>query len=150
MLPVIVDCIAVVAVVVAAVIWFRRARAKRELAAHSVDADGLYALLNPVRKVLVFDIRQPLDLLAHSEIIPGAVRVSPKDALENPWQFPREKDVVIYCTCPGDKTSRSVLRRVLALQFARVKLLRGGFEAWKAKGYPVERYDKSFRLDTAS
>ena len=41
-----------------------------ELAAHSVDADGLYALLNPVRQVLVFDIRQPLDLLAHSETIP--------------------------------------------------------------------------------
>jgi rhodanese-related sulfurtransferase len=150
MLPVIVDCIAVVAVVVAAVVLFRRMQARQELAAYSVDADGLYALLNPERKVLVFDIRQPLDLLAHSEIIPGAIRISPKDALENPAQFPREKDAVIYCTCPGDKTSRSVLKRLLALRFTKMKLLRGGFEGWKTKGYPVEPYDKSFRLDTAS
>ncbi len=150
MLPVIAGWIAVVAIVVAAVVLFRRSQARRELAAHSVDADGLYALLNPVRQVLVFDIRQPLDLLAHSETIPGAIRVTPKDALENPWQFPREKDAVIYCTCPGDKTSLSVLKRVLALQFTKVKMLRGGLEAWKAKGYPVEPYDKSFRLDTAS
>ena len=148
MLPVILGCIAIVAVAVAAVVWVRKVQASRELAAYSIDPDGLYALLIPERTVLVFDIRQPLDLLAHSEIIPGAVRVSPKDALDNPTQFPKERDAVIYCTCPGDKTSRSILKRVLALEFKRVKLLRGGLEGWKAKGYPVERYDKSFRLDT--
>ena len=38
--------------------------------------------------------------------------------------------------------------KVLALNFTRVKMLRGGLEGWKAKGYPVERYDKAFRLDT--
>jgi rhodanese-related sulfurtransferase len=150
MLPVVVDCVAVVAVVVAAVVLFRRMQASRELAMYSVDADGLYALLNPVRKVLVFDIRQPLDLLAHSEIIPGSVRVAPKEVLANPSLVPKEKDTVIYCTCPGDKTSRDILHKVLALQFTKVKMLRGGLEAWKAKGYPVEPYDKSFRLDTAS
>jgi 3-mercaptopyruvate sulfurtransferase SseA len=35
------------------------------------------------------------------------------------------------------------------LQITRVKFLKGGLAAWKAKGYPVERYDKSFHLDTA-
>jgi rhodanese-related sulfurtransferase len=143
-------CVAGVVLVVALVVWYRRVQAKRELEMYSVDPDGLYALLNPERRVVVYDIRQPLDLLAHSEIIPGAVRVAPKEALENPAQFAREKDTVIYCTCPGDKTSRSILKRMLALEFKRVKLLRGGLEGWKAKGYPVERYDKSFRLDTAS
>jgi rhodanese-related sulfurtransferase len=150
MLPVIVDCVAVVTVMVAGVVLFRHMQARRELAAYSVDADGLYALLNPERKVVVFDIRQPLDLLAHSEIIPGAVRVAPKEVLANPSLVPMEQDAVIYCTCPGDKTSRDILHRVLALQFRKVKMLRGGLEAWKAKGYPVERYDKAFRLDTAS
>jgi rhodanese-related sulfurtransferase len=150
MLGLIAGCVAGVALVVALVIWYRRVQAKRELEMYTVDPDGLFALLNPERRVVVYDIRQPLDLLAHSEIIPGAVRVAPKEALENPTQFPRERDTVIYCTCPGDKTSRSILKRVLALEFKRVKLLRGGLEGWKARGYPVERYDKSFRLDTGS
>src|SRR5215831_16902460 len=115
---------------------------KRLLERYSVDADGLFALLNPVQTVLVVDVRQPLDLLAHSEIIPGAMRIAPKEALENAGTLPKDQDAVIYCTCPGDKTSRSILHKVLALNFTRVKMLRGGLEGWKAKGYPVERYDK--------
>jgi rhodanese-related sulfurtransferase len=43
-----------------------------------------------------------------------------------------------------------VLEQALALKFTRIKFLRGGLAAWKAKGYPVERYDTPFHLDTAS
>jgi 3-mercaptopyruvate sulfurtransferase SseA len=34
------------------------------------------------------------------------------------------------------------------MHFMQVKFLKGGLAAWKAKGYPVERYEKSFHLDT--
>jgi hypothetical protein len=37
--------------------------------------------------------------------------------LDNPSLIPRDKDVVVYCTCPGDKTNRTVLRRALLLGF---------------------------------
>jgi rhodanese-related sulfurtransferase len=142
--------IAIIAVILVwgLVVWVRRMQHKRLLERYSVDADGLYALLNPVQTVLVVDVRQPLDLLAHSEIIPGAMRIAPKEALESADTLPKDQDAVIYCTCPGDKTSRSILHKVLALKFTRVKMLRGGLEGWKAKGYPVERYDKAFKLDT--
>jgi len=149
MVALILGCVVGACAGVALVWWRRRVRDRRELEAYSVDAEGLYGLLNPDRLVLVFDVRQPLDLLAHSEIIPGAVRIAPKEVLSNPAIVPKEQDAVLYCTCPGDATSRSILRRVLALEFTRVKMLRGGLEGWKAKGYPVEHYDKSFRLDGA-
>jgi rhodanese-related sulfurtransferase len=90
----------------------------------------------------------PLDLLAYSEIIPGATRIPPKEIMENPSLIPKEEDAVIYCTCPDDKTSREILRRARGLNFSRLKILRGGLAGWKAKGYPVEPYEKSFRLDT--
>jgi rhodanese-related sulfurtransferase len=135
-------------VLVGVATWVRRLQAKRLLERYTVDPDGLYSLLHPEQTVLVFDVRQPLDLLAHSEIIPGSVRIEPKEALENGNRLPKDKDAVIYCTCPGEKTSRSILHKVLAMNFTRVKMLRGGLEGWKAKGYPVERYDKAFRLDT--
>jgi rhodanese-related sulfurtransferase len=98
------------------------------------------------REMLLFDVRQPLDLLAYPEIIPGARRIPPSEVLENPSLIPREKDTVVYCTCPSDKTSRIVLRRALALQFFRIKFLKGGLAAWKANGYPVERYQEVFHL----
>jgi rhodanese-related sulfurtransferase len=93
------------------------------------------------------NVRQPLHLLADSEIIPGATRLAPKEVMENPSLIPKEKDAVVYCTCPSDETARTILHRALALKFFRVKFLKGGLEAWKAKGYPVEPYTKSFQLD---
>jgi rhodanese-related sulfurtransferase len=98
----------------------------------------------------VFDVRQPLDFLAHSEIIPGAKRIPPKDLIRHASLIPKEREAVVYCTCPSEKTSRMILRKALALQFTRVRFLKGGLAGWKAKGFPVEPYEKPFRLDTAS
>jgi rhodanese-related sulfurtransferase len=77
-------------------------------------------------------------------------RVAPNGVLERPSLIPKEQDAVVYCTCPSDTTSRTVLRRALALQFFRVKFLKGGLAAWKAKGYPVEPYQEVFYLYTPS
>jgi rhodanese-related sulfurtransferase len=121
-------------------------RDRREMEQHSITAEELHALLASNQEVLLLDVRQPLDLLAHSEIIPGAQRIPPNDVLQNPSMIPRERETVVYCTCPSDKTSRKILRRALALHFSRVKFLKGGLEAWKAKGYPVEPYDEVFHL----
>jgi len=34
------------------------------------------------------------------------------------------------------------------MHFFRVKFLKGGLAGWKAEGYPVEPFEKPFRLDT--
>src|ERR1700704_1243223 len=128
-------------------IW--QLRNRRELEKYSIDVDELHALLESKKDIVVLDVRQPLDLLAHSEIIPGAVRVPPKEVMEQAELIPKDKDSVVYCTCVSEKTSRMVLKSALHLQFSRIKFLKGGLAAWKEKGYPVEVYDKPFHLDTA-
>jgi rhodanese-related sulfurtransferase len=130
------------------VLW-RRQRTRRELQQSSIEPEDLHALIEGNQRIHIFDVRQPLDLLAYSEIIPGAVRVAPDDVIENPALIPRDEDAVMYCTCPGEKTSWSVMRIAKELKYTRLKLLRGGLQAWKAKGYPVVRYEESFRLNTA-
>ena len=146
----IVTLIAVIAVVLAIAYWIKRARDRRELEQHSVTPEALRALLAADREVLVFDVRLPLDLLADSDIIPGATRVAPKDIEADPSLIPQERDVIVYCTCPSDKSSRAVLHKALAMNFLRVKFLKGGLDGWKARGYPVEPYTRSFHLDTGS
>jgi rhodanese-related sulfurtransferase len=141
-------CIAVLCLVI--VVWIKRARERRELELHSITPEALHTLLVSNQEVLLFDVRQPLDLLADSEIIPGAIRIPPNEVLQNPSLIPREKDTVVYCTCLGDKTSRSVLRRTQAMHYLHVKFLKGGLAGWKAKGYPVERYEEPFHLDTST
>jgi len=133
------------------VILFWISRPKRDkMQKYRITAEELHALMDSHREIVVLDVRQPLDLLTDLEIIPGATRIPPKEILENPSIVPKDKDVVVYCTCPSDKTSREVLHRALSLKFSRVKFLSGGLAAWKAKGYPVEQYTESFHLDTAT
>ena len=124
----------------------RRGRNRSELEHHSLSAEQLESLMASGQKVYLFDVRQPLDLLAYPELIPGAKRIPPEEVLRTPSLLPRDEDIVVYCTCPGDKTSLSILHRALALGFTRIKFLTGGLAAWKAKGYPVEPYRESFRL----
>jgi rhodanese-related sulfurtransferase len=146
----IVTLIAIVAVLLAIAYWIKRVIDRRELEEHSITPEALRALLAADREVLVFDVRLPLDLLADSDIIPGARRLAPKEVEANPSLIPKEKDTIVYCTCPSDKTSRTILRKALALEFSRIKFLKGGLDGWKARGYPVEPYTRSFHLDTGS
>jgi len=143
----ILTAICIVVLCLLTVISIKRTRDRQEMELHSITPEALHTLLTSKQEVLLFDVRQPLDLLANSEIIVGATRIPPRELLENPLLIPREKDSVVYCTCPSDKTSRIILRRALAMRFLRVKFLKGGLAGWKAKGYPVERYEKSFHLD---
>ena len=111
----------------------KRGRNRSELEQHSLSAEQLESLMASGQKVYLFDVRQPLDLLAYPELIPGAKRISPEEVLRTPSLLPRDEDIVVYCTCPGDKTSLSVLHRALALGFTRIKFLTGGWRPGKGK-----------------
>jgi rhodanese-related sulfurtransferase len=130
--------------------WIKRAMDRRELEQYSVTPEVLHAMLASNPGMLLFDVRLPLDLLVDSEIIPGARRVPPQEIIKNPSIIPQDREVIVYCTCPSDKTSRRILRKAQAMQLSRVKFLKGGLEAWKAKGFPVEPYNESFHLETGS
>jgi rhodanese-related sulfurtransferase len=142
-------CAVGLVVLIFGIVRMRQLRNKRELEKYTIDADELHALLESKKDVVVLDVRQPLDLLAHSEIIPGAKRIPPKEVMEQAQLIPRDKDSVLYCTCVSEETSRMILESALRLKFSRIKFLKGGLAAWKAKGYPVEPYTKPFHLDTA-
>lgn len=130
--------------------WKKRKHRESELERHSVSPQELYANLSSGEPVLILDVRQALDLLAYPEQIPGAQRIPPEEVLEKPDLIPKDKDVVVYCTCPSEKTSRRVLRRALALGFSRVKFLSGGLAAWKGLGFPVEPFRGTLTFSPAA
>ena len=143
-------CVVGAIVLIVGIVRMNQLRNRRELENYSIDAEELHRLLESKRDIVILDVRQPLDLLAHSEIIPGAKRIAPKEVMEQAEMIPRDKDSVLYCTCVSEKTSRLVLENALNLKFSRIKFLKGGLAAWKEKGYPVEPYTTPFHLDTAS
>ena len=149
-MPLILLAVAITITCVIVAIWVKRSKSQSELDRHSISVEQLQSMMTSGQKVLLFDVRQPLDLLAYPELIPGASRIPPEDVIEKPSLIPRNEDIVVYCTCPGDKTSRMVLGRALALGFTRIKFLTGGLAAWKTRGYPVEPYRETFRLSVPS
>jgi rhodanese-related sulfurtransferase len=134
------------AAVLLSVVLVKRVRDRREMELYTITPEDLHALLASNQEVLVFDVRQPLDMLGDSVIIPGAQWVAPEEVRANPSLLPQERDLIVYCTCPSDKTSRIILHRALAMGFSRVKFLKGGLDGWRAKGFPVELYGSPFHL----
>lgn len=141
--------VVVVCAVIAGVVVVRR-KQRQKLEEYSIEPEALHDLMERKKDLLVFDVRLPLDLLAYSEIIPGAKRVPPKAVIEEASMIPKDKDSVVYCTCASEKTSRLILQKALKRNFTHIKFLKGGLAGWKAKGYPVEPYTTPFHLDTAS
>ena len=136
------------AAVLLAVVLTKRIRGRREMERYTITPEALHALLRTNQDVLVIDVRQPLDLLGDSVIIPGAQWLAPDEVRTNPSLLPKEQDLIVYCTCPSDKTSRIILHRALAKGFLRIKFLKGGLDGWRANGFPVEPYEKPFHLNS--
>jgi membrane protein DedA with SNARE-associated domain/rhodanese-related sulfurtransferase len=88
----------------------------------------------------IVDLRHPLDYLPDPRVLPGALRVSPSELTAHHQKLPRDRDLILYCTCPSEETSGKVALQLHKLGINRVRPLRGGFDAWRAAGYPLIDY----------
>jgi len=121
----------------------RRFMAKvREL---RIDPAEVMAMLDQAEKdaaehPYIVDLRHPLDYLPDPRILPGAVRIGPSEIARCAADIPRDRDIILYCTCPSEETSAKVALQLHKLGITRVRPLRGGFDGWKQAGYPLLDY----------
>jgi len=87
--------------------------------------------------MVIVDLRHALDFEADPETIPGAFRMDAKELREKNDKLPRDRQIILYCTCPNEATSAqlAILLRKQGIQhIARCKA------AWTPganSGYPV-------------
>jgi membrane protein DedA with SNARE-associated domain/rhodanese-related sulfurtransferase len=99
----------------------------------------------------IVDLRHPLDYLPDPRVLPGAVRIGPSELTLCAASIPRDRDVILYCTCPSEETSAKVAMQLHRLGITRVRPLRGGFDGWKTAGYPLFDYvDELHTLPSAA
>jgi membrane protein DedA with SNARE-associated domain/rhodanese-related sulfurtransferase len=101
-----------------------------------LDQAGNGAVCRPY----IIDLRHPLDYLPDPRVLPGAVRIGPAELALLADQIPRDRDIILYCTCPSEETSAKVALQLHRLGITRVRPLRGGFDGWKQAGYPLLDY----------
>jgi rhodanese-related sulfurtransferase len=88
-------------------------------------------------KILLADVRSYGYYSAAAVRIPGSIRIEPNNLSAEIKQFPRNKDMYLYCTCRGQTTSASVAH-LLRQQGFSAFVIDGGLAAWRRAGNPLE------------
>jgi rhodanese-related sulfurtransferase len=114
-----------------------RRRFFRELFIARITPEELKQKLDAGEDIAIIEVRHSLDFEADPYTIPGAVRI-PSEQLENNPEVPRDREVVVYCSCPSEASSARMAIRLRQRGVTRVRPLTGGFHAWKDRGYPVK------------
>jgi len=116
----------------------RRQRFLRHLRKARMTPIELNRRLEAGDRLVIFDLRTPMDIETTPYRIPGASWISP-DALDDPHQVVHKStELVFYCAEPKEATSA---RRALLLTrhgYKNVHPLSGGLEGWRRAGFVVE------------
>ncbi len=78
--------------------YLSRRRFQRELWMARVTPEELKAKMDAVEPLAIVDLRHPLDFLPYPQVIPGAIRLSPKEIEQRNGEIPRDREIILYCT----------------------------------------------------
>lgn len=130
---------------------FERQRLIRSLRVARILPGELKKLLDAGDDVLIVDLRSPLDFDANPQLIPTARRIPPAELEQLHTELPRDRDLVLYCTCPNEATSARTALRLHRRGLTRVRPLEGGFEKWGELGFPTNIHEaQKFTLKNSS
>ncbi len=85
----------------------------------------------------VFDVRSHGYYSEKASRIKGSIRLEPNTILEQIDSLPKDKELILYCTCLREATSLRVAR-ILHQHGFRASVIKGGLRAWKRGGYALE------------
>ena len=115
----------------------RQRRFLRKIRTLRIEPTELKAMMDRGDNLYIIDLRHPLDILPDPRILPGAVCLPPNELIARNSEIPRDRDIVLYCTCPSEATSAKVALTMRRFGIERIRPLRGGFDGWKDQGYPL-------------
>lgn len=118
--------------------YIQRRRFMKTLRGARIEAQELKEMMDAGEEVLVVDLRQSFDLAADPQQIPGSVRLDPSDIEDHVDLIPRDREIILYCTCPNEATSARVALLLRRHGIDRVRPLNGGLDSWRKLDFPVE------------
>ena len=124
------------------VIWkyVQRQKFIRSLRVSRMTVDELKAAIDRGERPFVVDLRHKLEFLVNPRTVSTAVRISPDELALRHAEIPRDREVVLYCTCPSEATSAKVAMELKKIGITRVRPLMGGLQAWESQGYPMDDF----------
>ena len=118
--------------------WWERHLFYAKLRMARISVDELYRLMDVGARPVVVDVRSHTARRLAPQRIPGALLV-PLEAVERHVNdLPRDRDIILYCTCPNEASAAHAAKQLMNHGYTRVRPLYGGLDAWIAAGYAVE------------
>jgi len=118
--------------------WWERRRFFLMLRMARIGVDELYRLIDAGAAPLIVDVRSATAQTLQPQRIPGAMHV-PMNAVDHHVKhLPRDREIILYCTCPNEASAAQVAKLLMNRGFSKVRPLHGGLDAWIAAGYEVE------------
>ncbi len=116
--------------------WIKRQTFIRQLRMDRITVAELAQLIEGGKNPVIFDIR-PAEARLRDGIIPGARVAHPSDIQTVLNEFPRNAEIVVYCSCPNEASAAIAAQHLKRAGFTTIRPLLGGIEAWEKAGYPV-------------
>jgi len=117
--------------------WWQRQTFIKQLMMDRITIDQLIALIDDGKDPLILDVRHP-DVRRQEGIIPGAVPAHPADAGSALEGFSRDREVVVYCSCPNEASAAVACLHLRRAGFTKIRPLAGGTQAWVDSGRPLQ------------
>jgi membrane protein DedA with SNARE-associated domain/rhodanese-related sulfurtransferase len=118
--------------------WWERSRFYKMLRMARISVTDLYALIQAGAAPIIVDVRSFTARELEPRWIPGALHVPLQDVANHLKDLPRDREIILYCTCPSEATAARVAKVLMNHGFKRVRPLFGGLDAWVAAGYAVD------------
>ncbi|MBB5443094.1 MULTISPECIES: DedA family protein/thiosulfate sulfurtransferase GlpE [unclassified Paraburkholderia] len=125
-------------VLYAAYRWIRRRQLIAKLASARIEVDELAKLFAADRAPVLFDIRSEEKRKLDPFVIPGAQFADERQLDDIVATYARDQKLVIYCSCPNEISAAWMAKQLNEAGFSDVLPLRGGMEAWRDSGKPVD------------
>ena len=129
--------------------WWERQRFYKMLRMARISVDELYRLMDAGTSPLIVDVRSQIARSLEPRYIPGALHLPMHGFEEHVKELPRDREIILYCSCPNEASAAQVAKLLIDNGFARVRPLLGGLEAWIAAGHPVEELVQQIEEPTA-
>jgi membrane protein DedA with SNARE-associated domain/rhodanese-related sulfurtransferase len=123
--------------------WWQRRRFFAFLRMARITVGELYRMLDSGAAPLIVDVRSDTARSLEPQRIPGAVHVPVQDMERHIEELPRDREIILYCTCPNEASAAKVAKLLMGYGFTRVRPLYGGLDAWIAAGYSVEKLSEA-------
>jgi rhodanese-related sulfurtransferase len=108
-----------------------------------ITAEELKAKLDKNEAVTIIDVRSTNSFADSESTIKNSIHVKVRRLKQRLTQVPlknvsRDSEVVTYCACPNDEASIHAAEILKSAGFKRVRVLKGGWQAWVNAGGKVQ------------